>query len=150
MRLLISILLLLGLAACSTSPSKAELDAEVRRLCAMDGGVKVYEKVKLPPEKYNKLLDKFGRLKIPRKNEAKASDEYYDECEVHYYMKGNPELSRDKCWIVRRSDGKILGELVIYGRGGGDFSGPWHGSSFMCPEPTQLPHFETAIFVKEQ
>ena len=28
-------------------------DAEVRRLCAIDGGVKVYETVKLPADKFN-------------------------------------------------------------------------------------------------
>ncbi|MCL2075403.1 MAG: hypothetical protein FWH15_02970 [Betaproteobacteria bacterium] len=32
---------------------KLYYDAEVNRLCAIDGGVKVYETVTLPPEKFN-------------------------------------------------------------------------------------------------
>ncbi|MDY0014274.1 MAG: hypothetical protein RBS40_15475 [Rhodocyclaceae bacterium] len=148
MKNLISILLLLPLVACSSTPSKSELDAEVKRLCAIDGGIKVYETVKLPPEKYNELLDKFGRLRIPRQSEAEVTDEYYDECDKHYYRQGNPEMSRTHCRIIRRSDGKVLGELVIYGRGGGDMLGPWHDSSFLCPEPANIPNFESSIFVK--
>jgi hypothetical protein len=84
MKNLISILLLLPLVACSSTPSKSELDAEVKRLCAIDGGVKVYETVKLTPEQYNKLLDKFGRLWIPRKKDANARDDFYSEEETHY------------------------------------------------------------------
>jgi len=26
-----------------------------------------------------------------------------------------------------------IGETVFYGRGGGELSGPWHGSSYVCP-----------------
>lgn len=138
------LLLPLLLAGCE----KARLDEKVRELCANDGGIKVYEMVKLPAEKYNRLLDNFGRLRIPRQNEAKATDEYYDECEKHYYRQGNPEMSRNHCRIIRRSDGKVLGELVIYGRGGGDMPGPWHDSSFLCPEPANIQNFESSIFVK--
>ena len=36
--------------------------------------------------------------------------------------------------VFRRSDGKLLGESVLYKRGGGDLPGPWHGTSFICPE----------------
>lgn len=38
-----SVLLLLLLTGCSSAPSKSDLDAEVKRLCAIDGGIKVYE-----------------------------------------------------------------------------------------------------------
>jgi hypothetical protein len=33
--------------------AKIYYDAKAYRLCAIDGGVKVYETVKLPPEKFN-------------------------------------------------------------------------------------------------
>jgi hypothetical protein len=40
-----------GLSACG-SVQKAELDREVDRLCAIDGGVHIYEVVRLPPEDF--------------------------------------------------------------------------------------------------
>jgi hypothetical protein len=146
MKTLISLLLLLPLAtACASGPGKAELDDEVKRLCAIDGGVKVYETVRLSAEKYDEL--KRVNFVLPDKSRAKSTDEYYVDTDRHYFRQGNPEMSRRQYRIIRRSDQKILGELVFYGRGGGDLPGPWHGSSFTCPDPTQV-HFESAIFVK--
>jgi hypothetical protein len=123
---------------------KRLLDQQVRELCAKDGGIKVYETVKLPAE----LLDKNGVIRIPDKEQAKPTDQYYYETERRYYRNGNPELSRRQYRIVRRVDQKILGELVFYGRGGGDLPGPWHESGITCPDPTQIPNFETSIFLR--
>lgn len=121
------------------------LDHQVRELCAKDGGIKVYEVVKLPPERF----DKWGNVGIHDKKYAKPTDEYYYESEYHYYQEGNPTLLRSQDKIVRRSDGKVLGESIMYGRGGGDLPGPWHGTSFNCP-PIGAPgtNLETAIFLK--
>jgi hypothetical protein len=144
--IIFSLLVLLPLAtACASGPGKAELDAEVKRLCAIDGGVRVYETVRLPADKFNEL--KRRNFVLPDKLAAKQTDEYYVETDRHYYRQGNPEMSRRQYKIIRRSDHKTLGELIFYGRGGGDLPGPWHGSSFTCPDPTQV-HFEAAIFVK--
>ena len=123
---------------------KLQLDKQVRELCAKDGGVKIYETVELTPD----LLDWAGRIWIPDKAHAKPSDKYYTETDIHYYRQGNPDLSRRQYRIIRRSDGKVLGELVFYGRGGGDLPGPWHDSSFTCPDPTKIPNFESSIFLK--
>jgi len=120
------------------------LDYQVRELCAKDGGIKVYETVRLPVNGF----DKYGNVSVPFKEYAKSSDEYYYEMDTHYYRKGNPEMSRSRYQVVRRSDGKVLGESVYYGRGGGDLPGPWHGSSFTCPEPTQSIGLEKSIFLK--
>jgi hypothetical protein len=120
------------------------LDYQVRELCAKDGGVKVYETVELTPN----LLDWAGRIWISDKAQAKPLDKYYYESDIYYYLKGNPEMSRSQHRIIRRSDGKVLGELIRYGRGGGDLPGPWHGSSFMCPDPTQQPQLENLVFIK--
>jgi hypothetical protein len=48
------LLILLLLTACTSGPSKGGLDAEVDRLCAIDGGIRVYERVTLPPDKFDK------------------------------------------------------------------------------------------------
>ena len=39
---------------------KERLDREVKRLCAIDGGIKVYETVKLPAERF----DQYGQIFI--------------------------------------------------------------------------------------
>jgi hypothetical protein len=118
-------------------------DKQVRELCAKDGGVRVYETVTLPTDKY----DMYARANwvIPDKSHAKLTDDYYSETDRHYFKTGNPEMSRRQYQIVRRSDGKILGESISYGRGGGDLPGPWHESSYHCPSGESLS-IETQIF----
>lgn len=120
------------------------LDHQVREMCAKDGGVRVYETVELTSD----LLDKFGRIYIPDKAEATPLNEYYYISGIHYYLNGATKLSRTHHRIVRRSDEKVLGELIRYARAGGGLPGPWHGSSFMCPAPAAGLKFESAVFIK--
>lgn len=127
---------------------KAHYDRQVRELCAKDGGVRVFETVKLPAEKFDELKRK--NFVFFSKKLAEATDEYYGEDDDHYYKQGHINVVRMQFRIIRRSDGKVLGESVRYGRGGGDLPGPWHESSFTCPDPgnPKSPKFETAIFVR--
>lgn len=136
------IFLLLPLMASCDTPSKADLDAEVKRLCAIDGGIKVYETVKLPAEKFNQ----WGQINFyrPTKNEGALGAEYIFKDKVDYYRKGDPDagtgesmMARSEYQVIRRLDGKLLGQTVLYGRRGGDLPGPWHPSSFSCPEPNE-------------
>jgi hypothetical protein len=108
----------------------------VKRLCAIDGGIKVYETVKLPAEKFDKRWN-FINFYKPTEDENALGPEYLFKRNQHYYRQGNPEMSRIHYQIFRRSNGKLLGETVLYGRGGGDIPGPWHDSSFTCPSYTE-------------
>lgn len=138
---------ILSMPALISNGVKAYYDRQVRQLCAKDGGVRVYEAVRLSTEEFDEL--RRVNFVLPDKSQAKQTDEYYYETDRYYYRQRNPEVSRSQHRIVRRSDGKVLGELVRYGRGGGDLPGPWHGSSFMCPDPVRQPsNLETTIFVK--
>jgi len=107
--------------------------------------------VKLTPE----LLDSFGRIWIPSIEDAKESDEYYYVRETVYLKGGETSqiydavMWRSNTKIIRRSDGKVLGEYVRYARTGGDFPGPGHPSSFSCRNIRKAPDFENAIFLKE-
>lgn len=49
---LIVLLILPLLTSCASGPSKGQLDDEVKRLCAIDGGIKVYETVRLPAKNF--------------------------------------------------------------------------------------------------
>jgi hypothetical protein len=136
--------LLLVFLAAGCAREKDLLDEQVRKLCAVDGGVKVYEQVSLPPNKF----DEFGIVRVPAKSVARLGDDFYFEWDITYYKKGNPEMWRNHFKLVRRADGKILGESVSYSRRGGDFPGPWHDSSFRCPENADISDINKQVFIR--
>ncbi len=111
---------------------KASLDEQVKELCAKDGGIKVYETVKLPAERF----EQWGMVKPydPTQKENALGLEYVFREETKYFKKDPPTFIRHHYQIIRKNDGKMLGETVSYGRGGGDLPGPWFPSSFVCPE----------------
>jgi len=125
---------------------KVYYDWQVERMCVVDGGVKVYEKVGLPKTVYEKFEAR--NWVLPYKAKADSSDEYYYKSETHYVRESNPRVTRTVVQVIRRSDDAVLGEVVRYGRGGGDLPGPWHGSSFLCPDPSKSAGFEKRIFLK--
>ncbi|MBX3616804.1 hypothetical protein [Nitrosomonas sp.] len=125
---------------------KDRLDREVKRLCAIDGGVKVYETVRLPAEKF----DQYEQVLIPFKENIKPMDEYYYDSSTVHLIKGNPELRKYHSKIYRRSDEKLLGESINYSRVGGDIPGPWQPSSHMCPENEGFNNLMQQIFIRSQ
>ncbi len=146
MKTLVSLLLLLTLAtAYASDPGKAELDAEVKRLCAIDGGVKVYEMVKLPADKFNQ----WGQMNFykPTQGENALGPEYVFKRETFFCKQGNPDLFRLHTQVLRRLDGILLGESVFYKRGGGDLPGPWHGTTYMCPDLSEKTDVLRQVFM---
>lgn len=138
-------LVLLLITACASGPSKGQLDDDVRRLCAIDGGIKVYETVKLPAYRF----DEYGQVRIPTKKRAKPEDEYYYESPIVYLIKGNPEMFQLGAKLYRASDEKLLGESTIYIRRGGDIPGPWMGTSYICPENSDISDLKKQVFIKD-
>ena len=128
---LVSMLLFLTAVGCAT-PSQISLDAEVKRLCAIDGGIKVYETVKLSADKFNQ----WGQINFykPTQGENALGSEYVYRSESLYLRQGDPDLRRDHVQIFRESDMKLLGEVTTYVRGGGDLPGPWQPSAYRCPD----------------
>lgn len=112
--------------------NKARLDAQVRERCAKDGGIKVYETVILPPDKF----DKYGFINFyrPTQGENALGPEYVFKEERIYYRRNNPDVWRVHNQIFRRTDEKLLGEEIVYIRRGGDPIGPWNDSSYTCPD----------------
>ena len=123
---------------------KDRLDREVERLCAIDGGIKVYETVKLPAERF----DQYGQISIPYKENVKPEDEYYYESSTIHLIKGNPELRQYSSKLYRRPDDRLIGESTSYSRIGGDMPGPWQPSSFMCPADEGFNYLMKQIFIK--
>lgn len=106
-------------------------DAEVKEFCAIDGGVKIYEIVKLPSDRFNQ----WGEVSFYRADQGEAAlgDEYITRLDRKYFRSENPVISRFHYEVIRRADHKKLGETTIYSRNGGDLYGPWAPSSFSCP-----------------
>jgi hypothetical protein len=120
------------------------LDHQIREMCAKDGGVKVYETVTLPAERF----DKYDQIRVPHKRYSKPGDEYFYEDDTLYLLKGNPEIWRSIFRIIRRNDEKVMGEAVSYHRRGGGLFGPWHDSSFGCPKNAGDTDLEKQIIIK--
>ena len=59
MKTALTILIAILTPALLVGCEKARLDQQVKELCAKDGGIKVYETVKLPPERF----DQWGLIK---------------------------------------------------------------------------------------
>jgi hypothetical protein len=140
----VAIVVLLLLAIGFFEGRKAYWDYRVRGMCEKDGGVKVYETVKLPPA----MLNQWGQVnfQVPTKYNAKPRDEYYFEWDVQHYLRGNPEVWRNHFTLIRAKDKKILGEAIGYSRRGGDFPGPWHESSFGCAPDADISVLKKHIF----
>lgn len=145
MKTLLSMLLTVSLFL--TGCEKARIDQQVKELCAKDGGVRVYETVKLPADRF----DQWGMIKAydPTRGEGALGSGYIFKRNTTYLRQGNPDMLRIHTQVIRRIDNKILGESVFYKRGGGDPPGPWHGSSLMCPELSVENDVLRQIFIKD-
>jgi hypothetical protein len=110
---------------------KVYWDWRVDRMCAVDGGVTVYETVELPAERF----DEWGMVNFyhPARGENALGPEYTFEWDINYYRRGNPQVWKTMYQVSRVIDGKRLGETVLYGRAGGGVPGPWQPSGYRCP-----------------
>ena len=126
---------------------KDRLDEEVRQLCAKDGGIKVFEQVRMPPE----MFDTFGVIVFHDATDKQPlGGRFALEEETKYYRKGNPSLRREHAKIIRTSDRRVLGEFTSYHRVGGDLPGPWHDSTFACPPDIGTASLKRSVFQVER
>lgn len=133
----------LMLAGCE----KARLDEQVRELCAKDGGIKVYERAQLPSSEFNE----YGQVSFYKALPSSAlASSYVLVKDEQVYKTGNPRMWRTYFAVKRIHDGKVLGESVGYTRFGDGFEGPFHPSSFYCPQSFgEVPLLE-AVFIPAQ
>lgn len=148
--LALAALVLLPLQGCE----KYELDRQMHALCEKDGGLRVYETVTLPPDKFDQNGDPFPGWRT-RPDEARLGDEFRliretTELKRGDPMKGEGRLTRYHWKVLRKVDGKVLGEGTMYGRSGGDFIALGHFTSDTCPAGLGVPRdVIQAVFVKE-
>ena len=128
--------IVLPLFSDCVTPSQIMADAELDLLCAIDGGIRVYETVMLSPDK----LNKYGQINFyrPTLGESALGSEYTYKRDFRYYRKGDPAvqgihvigMKRHNIQVTRKTDMKLLGEVVMYYRVGSDFPDHWYYSSY--------------------
>lgn len=149
-RLITLTLTIVLLAGCE----KYELDRRMEELCKKDGGIRVYETVKLPASMFDATGSPVPGTKS-REIEDRLGPSYELVRGTTYLKQGNPVKGEGQLWrthwkIIRKSDEKLLAEAVLYSRSGGDFIALGHFSSNSCP--LHLGGDETVIrdvFIKE-
>jgi hypothetical protein len=96
--------------------------------------VQIFEQIVVSRERavtLPKVGDYFG---VAPEALAGPEEPAFIRVQITQIRSGNPSVVREKQEIIRRSDGQIVGQVVRYGRGGGDFSSFAHPSTFSCPE----------------
>ena len=118
-----------------------------------DGGIKVYEQVKLPRKMFNDYGDPNFFKSAQRSGNAyiRSGNGYESIWEMERIVDGSPGLTKHIFTIARQSDGKVLGTRIIYSRKGGDILphlGP--DSSAHCPEGVSTSLFLQKIFLPDK
>ncbi len=126
------ILIAVGFLFCEVN--KAYWDHQVKLMCHKDGGVVVYEHIELTPDEFKKLGgNEYGQIPLPVERLTKQEHPYYSEYTDILLHAGSLKVYKYVGKVFRKSDRKLLGQLITYGRGGGDFpTGIMHPSSFSC------------------
>jgi hypothetical protein len=132
--------LALGLSGCAgyVPGRQSYWDEKIREMCEKDGGVRIFEQIVVAPS-HTKFLPRVGEF-FGVASEALAKPEEPAFTRIHRtrLREGNPSVVRYEQEIVRRGDQRVVGVAVSYARGGGDFPGVDHPSTFWCPEPKQI------------
>lgn len=133
-------LLAVSLAGCmGWAPGRqAYWDEQVKEMCEKDGGVTIYECVRISKAEINRHILPMtadGKLSFTTKELAHPNAPIYAVERITYLREGNPRVRRSESIIMRRTDQAVVARWVIYARAGGDFpTGFSEGTSFICPD----------------
>lgn len=152
-KFILRLIIVMLLGRCLSGCEKDKLDRQMEALCQLDGGSKLYEKVVLP----EKMFDESGypfpgwRARLNREDRLSKDYLYLDESKTLKAgdpFKGEGQLTKSHIKIIRKSDGKVLGESIEYSRAGGDGLFFVHPSSNYCPRGSGGP-IEKLVFVQQ-
>lgn len=142
-------LVVLGIGVCEGR--KAYYDWRVKQMCEKDGGISIYEHIRISPQTAARMSRVAGHLSITYESSSPPNDVAFLRGEPEILRTSEPSIHRHEQSIVRRTDGKIVARMVRYGRAGGDFplslSNP---STFSCPEWPKYYSEIAKVFVVEE
>lgn len=146
----IAIIALLILAFGFYEGRKAYWDSKVREMCAKDGGVTVFETVRVSAEQYNRLPITEGSVAIVSEAISKPEEPAFSVDKQTVLRESAPRVIRWEKLVKRRADGKIIGSLVSYHRLGGDTPLTYgHPTRFSCPDSNQYYGEQRKFFAIE-
>jgi hypothetical protein len=127
-------------------------DKLVDELCAKDGGIKIYETVTLPKERFNE----YGQFVIPPdKRYLKPNDEYFMQIITETVIGNNdyvsllPRVRKDHVSIIGVKDNRKLAEYISYGQRNGEAMGfSLTQAGYSCPKVSDLDLI-AKVFIKE-
>lgn len=126
---------------------KAYWDYRVREMCEKDGGVVVFEKLSVSAEQYDDLPRVEGSIAIGSAALSKPSNPAFSVDREIVLKEWDPRVIRWERMVKRRSDGKVVGEIISYSRIGADFPLSFgHPTSFSCPEYKKLYSDQARFF----
>ena len=110
------------LAGCAgyVPGAKPYWDSKVKEMCEKDGGVRIFQKLRISSHEAELLSSGNGELGIPVKQLAKPNSPAYAVLTTTTVRKGTPSVTRTESTIYRRSDQAVLAQWVVYTRSGGD------------------------------
>lgn len=129
---------------------QAYWDAQVTEMCARDGGVRIFHKLRISESDIPHLLYVGRKIAVPSKELASPKAPAYYELRVTPLKhEGNLQVSRTESTTTRRSDGAIVARWVSYTRSGGDFPSHAYPSHFTCPDMKVIGADLQQLFVLE-
>jgi hypothetical protein len=138
---------LLILSYIYAESKKEYWDQQVKALCEKDGGVTVYQHVKVTPEEYEKYGGGYGAISVmDDSSTSEPQYPYVSKSEQEFFHKKDPQVYRRIGTIYRREDGEILGTLVSYARAGGNFAF-FRAPGFSCRNLGMKYDVENQIFI---
>lgn len=129
------------LQGCSPWLDARKSEAEVRRLCAIDGGVKIHETVLTEPGRFPTIIPDVGLQVWQPKAGTIFGDYRYAETRGPGIRGHGRTIYRDTVTITRIKDSKVMGNLVVYRNEGDEIL---HG--IHCPEKVTGQKLIDSIF----
>lgn len=123
-------------------------DNMVRKLCAKDGGVRIFKKISVDEEEYRKIFNRKSEQYITFKEYSNPKSKYYIVDNSTYIKNGYLKIVKTEYDLIKRQNGLILAKSIFYSRRGGDPIGPWERTYFTCPKANE--EFLYSIFVMEK
>lgn len=136
-----------------TEINKAYWDHRVTELCEKDGGITILEQTELTQMEFESIGgNKYGQIPLVPMRLTKRNYLFYSDESVHYMKKSYPSVYRWEARVYRKKDKVVVGYVINYLRGGGDFPTIIsHPSGFDCKNVNIKLDIEKQIFkIKEQ